>query len=199
MTVPGIVPPTSREPTVKTAVVPPAGTVTLAGALSGSVADNVTAAPPVGAGPVSTTVPVSETPPTTVDPLNERLASATRTTVNVGDCPAVPPVLAEMVAVPAATPVTVKDAVVAPAAMVTGDVTVATDALLLVSVTVTAAACAPASVTVPCVVPPTPMVDALSVTLETFTPLDGAVGVDWPQPTATKVAIRSDGIRRVCR
>ena len=84
-----------------------------------------------------------------------------------------------MVAVPGATPVTVNAAVDAPAAIVTGDVAVATDALLLVSVTVTAADCAAASVTVPCVVPPTPMLVELNVTLDTFTPLvDGAVGDD---------------------
>ena len=193
-------PPTSRELTVNTAVVAPAGTVTLDGALSGSMAESVTAAPPVGAGAVSTTVPVSETPPTTDDPLSERLASATRATVSVGDCPAAPPVVAEIVVLPAATPVTVNDAVDAPAAIVTGDATVATPVLLLVSVTVTAAEGADASVTVPCVVPPTPMVDAVSVTLETFTPLvDGDVGDEEPQATAVSVAIRIDGMMNVCR
>src|SRR4051812_2978115 len=128
--VPGIVPPTRRLPTVKTALVADAGTVTLAGALNGSLVLKVTTAPPVGAGAVSTTVPVSETPPTTDEPLSERLASAIRATVSVGDCPAAPPVVAEIVAVPAATPVTVNVAVVAPAATVTGDATVAIDALL---------------------------------------------------------------------
>jgi hypothetical protein len=101
----------------------------------------------------------------------------------MGDCPVAPPVDAEMLAVPAATPVTVNVAVDAPAGTVTGDATVATDALLLVRVTLTAAAGADASVTMPCVVPPIPMVDAPRVTVDTLTPLVvGAVVEVDPQP-----------------
>jgi len=198
--VPGIVPPTTLVKTVNVADVPPAGTVTVAGTLSGSMADKLMIAPPASAGAVNTAVPVSDPPPTMVDALKVMLDRAMRATVSVGDCPAAPPAVAEMVAVPAATPVTTNVAVAAPAGTVMLGATVATDALLLVSVTVTAAAGAAASVTVPCVVPPTPIADAASATLATvLTLVLGAAGDDDPQPIAAIAAIRTDEMENMCR
>jgi hypothetical protein len=68
---------------------------------------------------------------------------------------------------------------------VTGDATVATAALLLVSVTLVATVGVAANVTVPWVVPPTPMLDAASSTLETAVPVEvGDAGELEPQPVA---------------
>jgi hypothetical protein len=53
--------------TVKVALDSPAGTVTLAGTVNGSLADSATAAPPTGAGALRVAVPVSDVPPTTVE------------------------------------------------------------------------------------------------------------------------------------
>src|SRR2546425_13319811 len=57
--------------TVKVAVVPPAGTVTLAGTVAAPVLllDSETTAPPLGAAALSVTVPVEALPPVTVDGL----------------------------------------------------------------------------------------------------------------------------------
>src|SRR3989441_12848572 len=57
--------------TVKDAVVPPAGTVTLDGTVAAPVLllDRLTTAPPLGAAALSVTVPVEELPPVTVDGL----------------------------------------------------------------------------------------------------------------------------------
>src|SRR3989442_15195676 len=54
--------------TVKVAVVPPAGTVTLDDTVAtpGSVLESETSAPPLGASPLSVTVPVEELPPVTL-------------------------------------------------------------------------------------------------------------------------------------
>ena len=84
---PEIVPPTSLVEIVNVALAEPAGTVTLAGTVTGSPADNDTTASPAGAVAVSVTVPVTRFPPTTLDVLNEIEASATRCplTVSVGD------------------------------------------------------------------------------------------------------------------
>src|SRR5262245_12914485 len=68
------VPPTARVLTVKVVLDAPAGTVTLAGTVTGSADDSAIVAPPVGAGPVSDTVPVTEFPPMTVVSLSRRLA-----------------------------------------------------------------------------------------------------------------------------
>lgn len=82
-----IVPPTALVEIVNVALADPAGTVTLAGTVTGSPADNDTTAPPSGAAAVRVTVPVSESPPTTLDVLSEIEESATRwpVTVSVGD------------------------------------------------------------------------------------------------------------------
>ena len=53
-------------PTVKVAVVEPAGTVTVAGAVAGDIGEICTVAPPEGAGALMVTVPVDELPPATV-------------------------------------------------------------------------------------------------------------------------------------
>ncbi len=52
----------------KVALVAPAGTVTLAGAVATAVLllESVTTAPPLGAGPLRVTVPCEESPPTTL-------------------------------------------------------------------------------------------------------------------------------------
>jgi hypothetical protein len=85
--VPAIVPPTALVAIVNVALAAPAGTVTLAGTVTGSPPDNDTTAPPDGAAPVSVTVPVTEVPPTTLDVLSEIEDSATppAVTVSVGD------------------------------------------------------------------------------------------------------------------
>jgi hypothetical protein len=67
---------------VKVAVVAPAGTVTVAGTWAAAVLleVNVTAAPPVGAGPLSVTVPVEGLPLTTevgFRPMELRTAAVT--------------------------------------------------------------------------------------------------------------------------
>ena len=52
---------------LKLALVPPAGTVTLAGTTAaGSLLESVTCAPPAGAGAFSVTVPVEGLPPVTL-------------------------------------------------------------------------------------------------------------------------------------
>ena len=63
--------------TLKTALVEPAGTVTLDGAAAtdGLLLESATAAPPVGAAPVSVTVPCEELPPVTVEGLSESVES----------------------------------------------------------------------------------------------------------------------------
>jgi hypothetical protein len=72
-----IVPPTTLVEIVNVALVDPAGTMTLAGTVTGSPLDNDTTAPPVGAAPVSVAVPVTKVPPTTLDVLSEIDDSAT--------------------------------------------------------------------------------------------------------------------------
>src|SRR5881394_2124922 len=52
--------------TVNVALLAPAATVTLAGTVAVDVLLRVTAAPPVGAGPLSVTVPVEGDPPVTL-------------------------------------------------------------------------------------------------------------------------------------
>jgi hypothetical protein len=85
VTVPTIVPPTSLVATLNVALVAPAGTVTVPGAVIGSLAVTATAAPPRGADAVRFTVPVTAFPPTTVATLNVIVESATRATVTEED------------------------------------------------------------------------------------------------------------------
>jgi hypothetical protein len=97
---------------VNIAFADPAGTLTLAGTVTGSPADKDTTAPPAGAAAVRVTVPVTRFPPTTIDVLNEIDESPTAcVTVSVGDC--LLPLLSDavIVAVPTATAVIVNVAV----------------------------------------------------------------------------------------
>jgi hypothetical protein len=82
-----IVPPTARVEIVNVALTEPAGTVTLAGTVTGSPPDNDTTAPPAGAAAVSVTVPFTVFPPTTLDVLSdiEERATGPAVTVSVGD------------------------------------------------------------------------------------------------------------------
>jgi hypothetical protein len=98
------------------ALADPAGTLTLAGTVTGSPADNDTTAPPAGAAAVRVTVPVTRFPPTTLDVLNEIDESTTAgMTVSAGDCLVLLLSDAVIVAVPTATAVIVKVAVDEPA------------------------------------------------------------------------------------
>ena len=95
------VPPTARVMTVNCTLDDPAGTVTLGGTVTGSLADRDTAAPLAGAGAVSVRRPVTGFPPTTVDVLSEsddRTAPAV--TVSGGDCVLLPFSVAVIVAEP---------------------------------------------------------------------------------------------------
>src|SRR6267143_407609 len=72
--------------TLKPAVVPPAGTVTLAGTTAaGLLLESVTCAPPAGAGPFSVTVPAEGLPPVTLAGLSasEETIKAEGVTVSV--------------------------------------------------------------------------------------------------------------------
>lgn len=71
---------TATVVTEKVVVVCPAGTVTLPAetcATAVLLLDNVTIAPPVGAGPVRVTVPLEEVPPVTLAGFRETDPSAT--------------------------------------------------------------------------------------------------------------------------
>ena len=85
--VPAIVPPTALVEIVNVAVADPAGTVTLAGTLTGSPPDNDTTAPPDGAPAVRVAVAVTGFPPTTLAAPSEIEESATEraVTVKLGD------------------------------------------------------------------------------------------------------------------
>src|SRR3989442_1754025 len=162
--------------TVNVALVAPAGTVTLP--LTGTLAtalllDRVTSAPPVGAVALNVTVATEELPPTTLVGF-----SAKPDTVRGGGgaggetvSSAVlvrPPKEAEIVMVVDVVTevvVTLKLAVVDPAATVTLAGTVATTVLLLERVTAVAAEGAGLMLTVPCEVLPPATVAGVSVTL----------------------------------
>src|SRR5271167_2252662 len=123
--------------TVKVAVVAPAATVTLAGTVAAALLlDKVTDSPPVGAALPKVTVPVDEVPPVTE--VGFSVTDDTTGGFTVNTAVLVPPLkVAEMVAdavLATAVVVTVKVAVVAPAATVTLAGTVAA-ALLLDKVT----------------------------------------------------------------
>jgi hypothetical protein len=196
VSVPAIVPPTSLVMTVKVALDAPADTTTVAGTVSGSLAVRITLAPPTGAEAVNPTVALTVVPPTAVEAANESVATATDATVTVGDWLLLLLSDAVTLAVPAAMPVMVNAAVVAPACTATGDCTATTPGLLLASVMLAAVAEAAASVTVPWLVPPTPILDALNVTPE----IPGPVGVgadgelELPHPETTPAAARIERV-----
>jgi hypothetical protein len=169
------VPPTARVLMVNDAVVWPAGTVTLAGTVTGSLLDRETTVPPAGAGEDRMIVPVTGLPPTTLGALkvNPRTCAGVAVTVIVV-LAWLPLIDAAMVAVPAATPVTVKLADVAPAATFTDAGTVATPALLLDRETVEPVEAL--SVTDPCAVPPGAMLVGLTATPVIVSVFDGVDG-----------------------
>jgi hypothetical protein len=197
--VPDAVPLPGLVRTVNVVVDDPAGTVTLSGTASGSVADTVTFAPPAGAAAVRLIVAVTLAPPTTLDALNAMEARAAwRVTVTIGDCLLLPLNPTVIAAVPADTPVTVKLAVDEPPAIIMDDGTAATEGLLLESVTFAPAAGAAAvRLTVPCVLAPTDRLVEFSATLETVTMVVGVVGeLDPPHPAidATATAVEREQI-----
>jgi len=137
---------------VKVVELAPAATVTLEGTVTAAVLPllSVTTAPPPGAGPFSVTVPGAGVPPGSVETLRDFTAAAF--TVNVALWVPVFNVAEIVTGVLLATGVvvTVKVAVVAPAATVTLDGTVAAAVLLLLSVTTSPPVGAgPLNVTVP--------------------------------------------------
>src|SRR6266850_6812332 len=144
--------------TVNVALMTPAATATVEGTLAAVVLllESVTCAPPVGAGPLSVTVPVEEFPPVTLVGFSvseERVGGGGGAGVTVSEADLVAPLkVAEMATVAdAATALvlTVKVALVAPAATVTLEGTLAA-VLLLESVTCAPPVGAgPLSVTVP--------------------------------------------------
>src|SRR5258708_26039634 len=102
------------------AVVDPAGTVSVAGTMSGSVADRVITAPPAGAGAPSVMVPFTWFPPTTVEAASETdTANACPVTVTVGGWRVLPPPHAVIVALPRPLALLANDAVLPPTALVT--------------------------------------------------------------------------------
>src|SRR2546425_4547326 len=162
--------------TVNVALVAPAGTVTLP--LTGTLAtalllDRVTSAPPVGAVALNVTVATEELPPTTLvgfsakpDTVRGGGGGGGETVKSAGLVR--PPKEAEIVMgvdVVTEVVVTLKLAVVDPAATVTLAGTVATTVLLLERVTAVAAEGAGLMLTVPCEVLPPATVAGVSVTL----------------------------------
>lgn len=173
-------PPTALVDTLNVALVDPDGTVTLAGTVTGSPLDRAIATPPAGAALLMTTVPVTKSPPTTVDALSVNavtLSAGPEETVRIGDWRVTPPSDAAMMAVPAATAVTVIVAVDSPAAIVAGVCTTATPGLLLDNATVVPPAGAgDVNVTVPLDVLPAARFVETSVMLEIPPPADGLAG-----------------------
>jgi hypothetical protein len=114
-------PPTARVETLNVTLVDPGGTVTLAGTVTGSPADNCTTAPPGGAPALSVAVPVTGLPPTMLDALSkiEDIATAP-VTVSVGDWRLLPLSDAVIAVVPDAMAVTTNVALDDPGWIVTG-------------------------------------------------------------------------------
>ena len=82
-----VAPATARVAMVNDSLVAPAGTVTLAGTVTGSAPDSETWAPPAGAGPESVTIPLTGLPPVTFDALraSDDRTTTGATTVSVAD------------------------------------------------------------------------------------------------------------------
>ena len=80
--------PTALVRTVNEALVPPAGTVTLAGTVATPtlLLERATAAPPLGAWALNVTVPVDEFPPVTLGGLNVNEVSTGGITVSEAVC-----------------------------------------------------------------------------------------------------------------
>jgi hypothetical protein len=128
---------TATVVTVKVAVVAPVATVTEAGTVAElELLLRLTASPPVGAAEEIVTVPVEEAPPVTDVGLSESAVGTGAVMVRVAVCEELlaVAVIVALVFAETAIVVTVKVAVVAPAATVTEDGTVA-ELLLLESET----------------------------------------------------------------
>lgn len=196
VTVLDIEPATARVDAVNVALADPAGTVTLAGTITGSLADKDTAAPPAGAAALKPTVPATEVPPTTLVGLSEievSTAPTSEVTVSVGDWTVLPLRDALMMVVPADTAAIAIGALEEPGGTTTDDCTVATDGLLLNSETVAPPAGAAAvMLTVPCQLTPAATVATPSATLDTpGPPFEGPDGEsELLHPIAAPVAIR---------
>jgi hypothetical protein len=125
----GTTPPTALVDTVNVALVAPDGTVTLGGTVTGSALDNAIATPPAGAALLMTTVPVTDAPPTTVGALRVNAVTLTAgpvVTVRICDWRVTPFSDAAMIAVPAATAVTLTVALDWPTAIAVDAGTAAT-------------------------------------------------------------------------
>jgi hypothetical protein len=111
---------TTRVETVNVAVLDPAGTVTVAGTVTGVPPDNDTTAPPAGAALLRVAVPFTEKPPSTLASLSViDESTGAPMTVSAEDW-LLPLSDAVIVAVPADIAVTVNAALVVPAATITG-------------------------------------------------------------------------------
>jgi hypothetical protein len=200
-----IVPPTTLVNAEKVVLVAPAGTVTLAGMVSGSLPVSVTTAPPVGAGADNATLTRTASPPTTVELTTVIDASVARAvTVSAGDWLLLPFIDAVMEAVPGATATTMKPMVVEPAGTVAVAGTEATAALLLASEMVEPPAGAAAlNVMVPVPLPPTVTLVALSETAEIAVVGVGDVDDEpphWAVPrraTTAAASLMSGGVWRI--